>query len=461
MTVSGWCRRINNLLRISLLVCLFSGLLSGCDEASVEVAREEQAADIRTSIRAELLSDQPAQAPKSGSINLQASASDLIAYLQLLAWKLPDPSLTRRIDDLRSRYLQLLDPVWGGVYLSIINGDSDRPLDPRKGLSAQAAALMVFAAAYQATTEQRYANALSSVDEYLQEWLAVSDGSYFAGQLPQPENLPPHVSVQRYWTLRTEHERRRFGIPGVDSAVPTAANAQLISGYAQAFAATGEANYLRVAIRAARKLLESRRAPGGWFTDQEIGSDSAKPSLETQGLMGLALLGLYQTSADPQWLDVATLSAQYIVSQSDWPDVGVGAVVAAEFLHRLSRLHGDPAWADSGRDLLRGVIGQSLPLADTPQLARLGYVLETFDTGYLELVISGEADAPLTRQLHAAALAAYQPGKLVMLDRADRFPAAADSALHVCTVDGCLPSISDPVELRAVLYSLDPAYQSP
>jgi uncharacterized protein YyaL (SSP411 family) len=346
--------------------------------------------------------------------------------------------------------------VWGGVFLSITEADGGPSLDVRKRLRAQAAALQVFAAAYQASGEARYANALSAVDEFLQESLMVSDGSFYAGQLPAPENLPPRISVQRYWALRTEHERRRFGIPGVDEEISTAANAQLISGYAQGYAATGEMFFLRVAERAARNLLEKRRVAAGWFLEGAADDIEALPSLDTQGLMGLALVDLYQSSADAEWLSAATLTARAVVEQAEWSDGELGAVNAVEFLHRLSRLQSDSSWRDSAAELLGQASKRPLP-SESSRLARFGQVLETFASGYVELVISGAPDSPSSRRLYAAALAVYQPGKLVMMDRLERFSSTTDSALHVCAASGCLNPITDPTMLRAALETLDPA----
>jgi len=57
-------------------------------------------------------------------------------------------------------------------------------------------------------------------------------------------------------------------------------------------------------------LLDTRVQPAGWLLNQsaETAAATALPRLETQGLMGLALLDLYHASSDTQWLDEATAS---------------------------------------------------------------------------------------------------------------------------------------------------------
>ncbi len=212
-------------------------------------------------------------------------------------------------------YLKMLDQVWGGVYGSVFFESGG--FVPEKRISRQANALRVFAEAYQVTGDVRYRNGIRKVDEYLQNWMASRQGTYFTSQEDAPPGLTERFTVRDYWNFDLEHQRRQFGIPPIDHAVYTDKNGEVINGYVRAFEATGEINYLRVAERAAHRLIAERRTPDGWMLQSvasaPVDSDNrmrehytgAKPFLGAQAWFGTGLLALYLATGDTPWLDTA------------------------------------------------------------------------------------------------------------------------------------------------------------
>lgn len=208
-------------------------------------------------------------------------AREWATYLYLHALASERPELAASLDRLGEGWLQLLDPVWGGVYARtpqfeiaetlpgktpgsvVASADSDY----EKRLSDQAGALQVFTAAYTKTREARYLGAIERTDTYLLEWLADGQGLFFAGQRfaadPAAVLIAGRSGAAAYWQLTSEHQRRQFGLPVRAPEKPLRANAALATAYLMAARVTADPNHIALARRIAARLPAAGDSRGG------------------------------------------------------------------------------------------------------------------------------------------------------------------------------------------------------
>jgi uncharacterized protein YyaL (SSP411 family) len=377
-------------------------------------------------------------------------------------------------------FLGLLDPVWGGVYQAHLRGGNGIDVViPEKRILGQAGALLVFASAYQLTGDIRYRNGLRKVDAYLQDWMASPAGTYYSSQEDAAPKLDERVDVATYWAFESEHQRRQFGIPPIDHAVYVDRNAQIILGYVRAFEATGEAEYLRSARTAARSLLEERGMEAGWLRqahdttrvrqDQRMRVHDVSPRvyLAAQAWFGRALLGLYGTSGEVQWLDRALQLAAALRATLEDAELG-GFFDAAEgddpaFLSRRKPVEINAVAAHFFYDLgiyaqradYRALAERTLRATATPAAVRregkvtaqLGLVLEKLAGSYVEFTVVGERKDQRTMELFAAARRAYHPRKLTHIEAPGRYPDRGRPALYICNPDFCTVPIEHPQDV--------------
>jgi len=415
---------------------------------------------------------------------ISATSAARVRNLEYRAFMYGNPEL--QAITLRSAvsFLELLDPVWGGVFQAYRFPGAESPgaVVPEKRVAEQAGALKVFADAYQRTGEVRFRNAIDRVDQYLQDTLASGKGTFFTSQRGRPLNLPDHVSVERYWSLRTEHERRRFGIPPVDHAIYTDKNAVVISGYAAAFAATGEANYLQVARRAADVLLRERLTRAGWIrqhgnsaalaSDERMRplADAPRPYLHTQASMANALLVLYAVSAEERWLVAAQKMVEAMIevlgdrtaggfySTEPEPDAVFppqkpleANALAARVLYNLSVYLQQPEYADRAVSTMRAVAQPEAIRREGKVTAVAGTTLELLAAGYVEISVVGSPQDARAQELYAEARSQYHPRKLLQFDLSGRYPDRAEPAVYICNPDFCTTPIFAPAELGVQL----------
>jgi uncharacterized protein YyaL (SSP411 family) len=413
---------------------------------------------------------------------ISATSAARLANLRFRAFMYANSELEAIVQHSQASFLKLLDPVWGGAYQAAYQLNTKRRVIPEKRLAEQAGALQVFAVAYQTTGEVRFRNALESVDEYLQEWLASEQGTFYTSQRNQPTNLPRHISAERYWSLRTEHERRSFGIPPVDHAIYTDKNAAIISGYVRAFEATGDSNYLRVAARTAQSLLNERLMPEGWIaqagtsprleTDERIRPVvvAVRPYLMTQARMGLALLDLYGSSGEPGWLQAARSLAQAMigslhdktggafyatVASADEPFPAQKPLeanaLAGRFLYNLSVYDKTPELAQLASTAVQVAATPGLVRREGKVTAEAGLMLELLGSGYVEISVVGDPDDLAARSLFTAALQPYHPRKLLHFEAPGRYPDSDQASVYICNPDFCTTPIVEPDQIAIAL----------
>ena len=375
-------------------------------------------------------------------------------------------------------YSQMIDPVWGGIFVAA--GPTFSGAIPEKRIIHQGPMMAAFAEASLATGESRLTDRALAIERYLREWMRAPDGTYYATQEDDAERLPAGMNARQYFEL-DDAARREFGVPPIDHGVYTDLNALVIEGYVRLYEATRDETHLRAATTAAEVLLRTRQRSDGLMAqthaNQEVSGDNrmrrfeaeGHAFLEPQGPFGLALLALYSATGEGRWLDAAgriagglprlqdqergsyfasddTTTASWIERRHPFGD----NIAAARFLLRLS-------WATHDESLRARAQEVLLAMHPGPRISRMGTrasalvrTLEELSDGPVEFTVVGSADDPAARALFAAGVHLYEPRKVVHFEAAGvRYPDQGHAAMFICTNLACSSPVSDPADVRA------------
>ena len=374
------------------------------------------------------------------------------------------------------RFLEALDPVWGGAYNGVFGAGR---FIPEKRITPQANAMWAFADAYQITGEPRYREGMLAVHAYLANWMASPRGTFYTSQEDRPVDYAG--STRDYWQAASDAERRKHGIPPIDRAVYTDKNGQMIAAYAQAFEATGHAPYLAAARTAARSLIATRQTEAGWMLQTQDSPEiqhgermrphatATRPFLAAQAWFGTAVLALYRVTADDTWLATAnTIGEQLLITLEDPAVGGFFATTpdatdqilggrkpleqnarAAHFLYDLWVYTKDDRFAEPPR---RAVLASASPEAVRREgrvTGELGVALEKLSAGYVEFSVVGDPADPRAAALFDAGMNVYQPRKLLHYEAPGRYPDRGKPSMYICNPDVCSVPIEDPADVSA------------
>ncbi|CAA0100834.1 Uncharacterised protein [BD1-7 clade bacterium] len=399
-------------------------------------------------------------------------------YLRAHLYRDKNPALTKSALSVSDTFLRVIDPVWGGAYEANIDESvTDAPARfsklgaiPEKRISNQSNALWAFAEAYQLTGDSKYRQGAADIDRYLSQWMTSAGGTWYANQKDAAPNMPADWWAQDYWLLSTDAERRKYGIPPIDHAVYTDKNAELILAYLDAWQAFGDDNYRQKAERAARTLIKERLQPEGWMqqlvASEELLADDRvhphlverRPYLRTQARFGLALLALYQATADRYWLDTATTLADATLATlydkkhgGFWgaPLDATAALVAprkplednglaARFFYDLYVLTKDERYAAVPEASIRAVANNTIIEREGKATGELALALEMLTAWYVEFtIVTEQPQTPEAQALYQTALAQYHPRKLVHFEAPGRYPDLGPVTVFICNPDRC------------------------
>jgi uncharacterized protein YyaL (SSP411 family) len=371
----------------------------------------------------------------------------------------------RMARDTLSRQLGLLDPAWGGVYQYSDGGVWENP-HFEKIMSMQAENLRIYAQAYALWRDPAHLRAAREIRRYLLGFLRSPQGAFYTSQ---DADVVKGRHGADYFAL-PDAERRRRGVPRVDTHVYTRENGWAIQALAALHAATGDAPPLREARQAAEWILAHRGLPGGGFRHGE--RDAAGPYLGDTLAAGRAFLALYAATAERAWLARAASALDFIDARFRGRDGGFATAVpgagpaaprpqrdeniaVARFANLLARHTGRPADRERAEHAMRYLA--------TPEVAR------RFNTGGvlladselrrdpLHVTVVGADDDPAARALLQAALAL--PGGYKRVELWDRrrgplpnadvtYPATGRPAAYLCVEGRCSAPARRPAELR-------------
>jgi len=362
--------------------------------------------------------------------------------------------------------LNLLDPVWGGVYQYSTGGVWTHP-HFEKIMSMQAEDLRIYSEAYSQFRDPAYLHAAESIDKFLTIFLLSPTGAFYTSQ---DADVTEGQHSAEYFKLN-DMDRRKRGIPRVDKHCYARENGWAIAGVAALYGAAGDKQYLEQATKAARWVQQNRSLPNGGF--RHDAKDSAGPYLGDNVAMARAFVALYGATGNRQWLASAEKTVAYIDQTFKGP---AGYLTAARATDRNSKLHpqrdenvmlartSNLLFHYTARPIYKSMTDQAMRYLAAPEIARRLPAASVLLVDYqvvrppLHLTVVGPKDDPAAQALFQAALrypASYK--RLEWWDVSEgalpnpdvQYPQLKTSAAFVCTQRVCSPPIFKPDDLQA------------
>jgi uncharacterized protein len=352
--------------------------------------------------------------------------------------------------------LQLLDPVWGGVYQYSTDGIWTKP-HFEKIMSMQAENLRTYADAYARWHDPQYLRAAQSIRQFLKTFLTSPEGAFYTSQ--DADAVRGEHSAE-YFSL-DDQQRRKRGVPRVDTHIYARENGWAITALASLYSVTGDPKILDEAVRAADWITLHRKLPDGGL--RHGAKDASGPFLGDSISMARAYLALYRVTGERKWLHASEASMQYINRTFPGPH-GVGFLTAVTPTDRAYQPH--PQRDENvavarvanllshynGNETYKQVSDAAMRYLAAPQIAsRLpvaSVLLADHEIGRspLHLTVVGHKDDPAARELFLAALQYPElykrlewwdtrEGKLPNPDV--QYPAIQKAAAYVCTERTC------------------------
>ncbi|WP_394823908.1 DUF255 domain-containing protein [Pendulispora albinea] len=272
----------------------------------------------------------------------------------------------------------IIDPVWGGIYQYSVAPDWVHP-HFEKLMEYNAGALADYATAYVLTKDERWLRAARDIDRYLRAFLIAPSGAFYGTQdadVNAHERGKRFVDGHDYYRLG-DVERRKLGIPRVDTNEYAKDSGLAIEAYVTLYEATGDRSALAIARRARTAVLRAHTVRSGAVAHAasagepksgdaaKSGDDTTVLHLADNAAFGYALVRLYKVDRDASTLEAAKRIASFAVTElldrneggffahtEDPAAVGVFRlrrkpfsenVLMLRFLHELTKLAPDPA----------------------------------------------------------------------------------------------------------------------
>ena len=201
----------------------------------------------------------------------------------------------------------LIDPVWGGVFQYSEAGSWGHP-HFEKIMSFQAQYLRQYSQAYALWKDPKYLTAARDVERYLTGFLQSPDGAFYVSQ---DADLNQDTDGHAYYAL-AETERRKLGLPRIDTHLYARENGWVISGLIAFYDVANDPKVLAMAARAAKWVNDNRALPDGGFRHGD--NNRGGPFLGDTLAMGQAFLDLYAATGNRDWLTAAAKAGDFIAA---------------------------------------------------------------------------------------------------------------------------------------------------
>lgn len=372
--------------------------------------------------------------------------------------------------------LNLIDPVWGGVYQYSDEPDWKSP-HFEKIMSYQASYLRQLSEAYLRWGDTRHLAAAGAIKSYMTDFLQSPEGAF---HVSQDADLDSTTDGHAYYVL-DDAGRRKLGMPRIDKHLYARENGWAVSGLAAYYAATGDVSALAAAERALDWVVANRGLKGGGF--RHDATDRGGPFLGDTIAVGQAALDLYAATGQRRWLEVAIAAGEFTSANFRGPDGGFissrtpeaatgvlakpfvqfdETVAATRFANLLARYSGRAEFHELARhgmrylasDVMTSFIGNAagILLADTE------VTIEP-----MHITIVGRKDDPVAIGLHQAARAV--PGIYRRLDWWDQreglminadviYPELDRAAAFACSNQVCSLPVFEASGLKTTIDSM-------
>jgi len=373
--------------------------------------------------------------------------------------------------------LNLIDPVWGGVYQY---SDQLDWLSPHyeKIMSIQTQSLRLYSQAWSLLEIDSYREAADRIYSYLNKFLKSPEGLYYTSQ---DADLNLQVDGHEYFPLDNE-KRRELGMPHVDTHIYSKDNAWIIRSFVAYANATGLKEPLEQAKHIAEKLDQQFALANGGFKHGI--NDLAGPYLSDSVAMAQAYLSLYQATGNQLWLTNSKNTLDFIQATFKDEDQGgyfnsrvsensVG-VFSSPVKHRdeliqLART-ANLAYHYTGDESLKAIHEHAMKYMTSETMLNSRFFLsgllladEEAQFAPVHITVVGGKSDPLASSLHAQAR--QFPVDYLRVDWWDKtegklmnndiqYPQLEKSAAFACTADSCSLPIFDSDKLHAAVDKL-------
>lgn len=188
----------------------------------------------------------------------------------------------------------LIDPVWGGAYQYSTHSDWNHP-HYEKIMEIQVNMMRGYALGAKAFSDPSLLKPAQDIRRYMKAFMTSPQGTFYTSQ---DADHVPGVQGDGYFALG-DKERRKLGIPRVDTNVYTRENGWMIEALVELYSASGEQAVLDEALRAARWIANNRSNPDGSLRHDDKGGGVF---MGDNLAMGRAMLSLYSVTGDRTWL---------------------------------------------------------------------------------------------------------------------------------------------------------------
>ena len=379
---------------------------------------------------------------------------DTLEYCMVETEHAGNQTFERMARETLAAQLNLLDPAWGGVYQYSTDGDWKHP-HFEKIMQMQAEDLRIYALAYALWHDDTYLQAAQRIRGYLKSFLASPEGAFYTSQ---DADLVDGQHGGAYFQL-SDRERRKHGIPRIDTHVYARENGWAINALAVLYAVSGERACLDDAIRAADWICAHRALAEGGF--RHDASDSAGPYLGDTLSMGRAFLALYACTGNRAWLQKAAAAVEFI-SQNFETDLGyltsgnpgplksrpqldenIGVVRLANLLWHYT---GSAAYKKVAERGMRYVVAPGATDHRGYFVAGVLLTDQEMTSSPVHITVVGRKDDPRAQELFAAIL--RQPilyKRIEWLDEREgalpnpdvEYPTMSKAAAYLCTNQAC------------------------
>ena len=432
--------------------------------------------------------------PDQGSdFGLKYLDADSIEYAEVLAGQ-NHGSQGSAVHELLTAAQQLLDPIWGGGFQSLIVPVASA--DPHRGkqyfriqfggrpdptgaswndphyeklLSVQAQMIRIFAHAYRRWRNPEYLDAAVRIHRYVQNYLTSPEGAFYASQ---DSDIPAAVSGALYFSMN-DAQRRTVGVPRVDKRVYARENGWMIDALCALYAVTNDATILQEARLAADWVMSHRALKsGGFFHGEE---NSAGLYLSDTLAMSQAFLSLYAVTGERQWLKRA-LQSEHFISKTfaNPPEPGFSTsnlpidrhygrranrnenVLLARMANLLFRYSSDPDAKQTAAQAMQYLATPDVAAAGPP--ASVLMAEREFRTDPLDVLVMGSKRDKTAQALFQSAIGAaptykrvewWDPAEGPLPREGLNYPAIPSVAAILCRYPPCSAPISDPQVFEA------------
>jgi hypothetical protein len=385
--------------------------------------------------------------------------------------------------DTLASQLQLIDPVWGGVFQYSGEGDWKHP-HFEKLIQFQAENMRIFSLASIVFDDPKYLEPANRILSFVRNFLTSPEGAFYVSQ---DADLVDGEHGGEYFA-QDDAGRRKQGIPRVDKHLYARENGWMIHGLVMLYRATGDPQVLADAVKAAAWVDGHRALPEGGFRHND--TDPAGPYMGDTLAMGQAFLDLYSATGERSYLAKAEAAAGFIRQhfvKDPATDAGLVTgdlskpvvpppqrqydenVTTVRFANLLTHYTGNASYRPLAECAMRYL---ATPEIFEPRHAFVGGILVA--AGELagepmHLTIVGPKENADARKLFATALRApvvykqtewYDAREGKLPGNTIEYPEMAGATAFVCSGNSCSPPVHDSEALAAKLKKIVAGHKS-